>query len=424
VSLAIFIITSLLLILSIIFKPKIWKIDTYYLVALLGALAMIVFMQITPKEIYNSLFKNPLISPIKILVLFITMTFLSIVCDNLGFFNYLAYKAVRICKNNQYILFTILYLLISLVTIFTSNDIIILTFTPFIIYFTKRSGIKPIPYLVMEFTAANTASMMLLVGNPTNILLSLSNNISFMEYLKNMWLPTLITSISLYLLLILIFHKSLSDTIVVNLNEEAPKLNKLPVIISLIHLILSTVLLAISNYIDIEMYLITLTLSITLLIFLGLYILITKKEKNLLYHSFKRLPYSLIPFLISMFILVEALNINGYTEKLFNLLSKMNTTYSYGISSYLMCNVMNNIPMSVLYSNVLSYGSSAKVIYATIIGSNLGAYLTPLGALAGIMWLSILKLYDVDFNFKTFIKYGVILSIPLIIIAITILFLI
>ena len=423
-SLAIFIITSLLLILSIIFKPKIWKIDTYYLVALLGALAMIVFMQITPKEIYNSLFKNPLISPIKILVLFITMTFLSIVCDNLGFFNYLAYKAVRICKNNQYILFTILYLLISLVTIFTSNDIIILTFTPFIIYFTKRSGIKPIPYLVMEFTAANTASMMLLVGNPTNILLSLSNNISFMEYLKNMWLPTLITSISLYLLLILIFHKSLSDTIVVNLNEEAPKLNKLPVIISLIHLILSTVLLAISNYIDIEMYLITLTLSITLLIFLGLYILITKKEKNLLYHSFKRLPYSLIPFLISMFILVEALNINGYTEKLFNLLSKMNTTYSYGISSYLMCNVMNNIPMSVLYSNVLSYGSSAKVIYATIIGSNLGAYLTPLGALAGIMWLSILKLYDVDFNFKTFIKYGVILSIPLIIIAITILFLI
>ncbi len=423
-SLAIFIITSLLLILSIIFKPKIWKIDTYYLVALLGALAMIVFMQITPKEIYNSLFKNPLISPIKILVLFITMTFLSIVCDNLGFFNYLAYKAVRICKNNQYILFTILYLLISLVTIFTSNDIIILTFTPFIIYFTKRSGIKPIPYLVMEFTAANTASMMLLVGNPTNILLSLSNNISFMEYLKNMWLPTLITSISLYLLLILIFHKSLSDTIVVNLNEEAPKLNKLPVIISLIHLILSTVLLAISNYIDIEMYLITLTLSITLLIFLSLYILITKKEKNLLYHSFKRLPYSLIPFLISMFILVEALNINGYTEKLFNLLSKMNTTYSYGISSYLMCNVMNNIPMSVLYSNVLSYGSSAKAIYATIIGSNLGAYLTPLGALAGIMWLSILKLYDVDFNFKTFIKYGVILSIPLIIIAITILFLI
>ncbi len=423
-SLAIFIITSMLLILSIIFKPKIWKIDTYYLIALLGALFMILFMQITPKEIYNSLFKNPLISPIKILVLFITMTFLSIVSDNLGFFNYLTYKAVRICKNNQYILFTILYILISLVTIFTSNDIIILTFTPFIIYFTKRSGIKPIPYLVMEFTAANTASMMLLVGNPTNILLSLSNDISFMEYLKNMWLPTLVTSVSLYGLLILLFHKSLSDKIVVNLEEEAPKLNKLPVIVSILHLILSTILLAISNYIDIEMYLITLTLSITLFIFLSLYTLITKKEKKILYYSFKRLPYSLIPFLISMFILVEALNINGYTEKLFNLLSKTNETYSYGISAYLMCNVMNNIPMSVLYSNVLSYGGSIKAIYATIIGSNLGAYLTPLGALAGIMWLSILKLYDVDFNFKTFIKYGVILSIPLILIAITVLFLI
>ena len=135
-----------------------------------------------------------------------------------------------------------------------------------------------------------------------------------------------------------------------------------------------------------------------------------------------RLPYALIPFLISMFILVEALNVNGYTLKLSNLLSKINNSYSYGISSYLMCNVMNNIPMSVLYSNVLSYNASTKAIYATIIGSNIGAYLTPLGALAGIMWLNILKIYNIDFKFKHFIKYGLIISIPIILFSLTILY--
>lgn len=421
-SLIIFIITSICLICGIILKPKIYKFNTYYIIAAIGAITMIIFRQITFKEIYNSLFNNPLISPIKILVLFFSMTFLSIVCDNLGFFNFLAYKSTKICKNSQYKLFTILFILICLVTIFTSNDIIILTFTPFIIYFTKRSKINPIPYLIMEFSAANTASMMFIVGNPTNILISLSNNISFFEYLKNMWLITTLTSIFLYILLIIIFHKSLNEKIEINDLDSEPKLNKIPVIVSLLHLMVATILLAISNYINMEMYLITLIFSLSLLIFLCVYILITKKEKQVLYNTMLRLPYALIPFLISMFILVEALNVNGYTLKLSNLLSKMNNSYSYGISSYLMCNVMNNIPMSVLYSNVLSYNASTKAIYATIIGSNIGAYLTPLGALAGIMWLNILKIYNIDFKFKHFIKYGLIISIPIILFSLTILY--
>ena len=153
------------------------------------------------------------------------MTFISVVCDNLGFFNFLAYKALKLGKGSQYILFTIFFVLISIVTIFTSNDIIILTFTPFIIYFTRRSKISITPYLVMEFMAANTASMMLIVGNPTNILLSLSAGINFLEYFKNMWLTTTLTSIFLYLLLILIFHKKLSEPLQVDLESKPIKLN-------------------------------------------------------------------------------------------------------------------------------------------------------------------------------------------------------
>ncbi len=382
---------------------------------------MILFKQITFKEIYNELFKNPLISPIKILVLFFTMTFISVVCDNLGFFNFLAYKALKLGKNSQYILFTIFFILISIVTIFTSNDIIILTFTPFIIYFTKRSKINVIPYLIMEFMAANTASMMLIVGNPTNILLSLSQDISFLEYFKNMWHVTLLTSLFLYILLIIIFHKKLSEKINVDETKEPPKLNKVLTSVSLFFLLLSTALLAISNYINIEMYLITLTISVILLIFLLFYVLITKKEKQVITNSFKRLPYPLIFFLISMFILVASLNLNGYTLKLYNLLNHNPRVYTYGLSSFVLCNVMNNIPMSVLYSNVLAYGVPSKVIYATIISSNIGAYLTPLGALAGIMWMSILKIYDVDFKFKDFVKYGLI-SLPVVLFSLTMLY--
>ena len=385
---------------------------------------MIICRQISFKEIYHNVIRNSDISPIKILILFISMTFLSIICDTLGLFNYLAYKIVKLCKGGQIALFTILYFSISLITVFTSNDIVILTFTPFLIYLCKRSNINPIPYLVSEFVASNTASMALLVGNPTNILLSMANNIDFITYLRHMWYIAILTTIFMYILLLIIFYKKLKEPFNLNISDTAPTLNKIPTIISVIHLLLSTILLAISSYINIEMYLITLVLSISLLIQLTIYILITKKEKKCIKLSLKRLPYALIPFLLSMFIIVEALNINGYTSDLHNLLSKTNTTYSYGITSFITCNLMNNIPMSVLFANTLSIGASNKMIYATIIGSNLGAYLTPLGALAGIMWLTILKAYDIKFTFKDFIKYGVILSTSAILFSITLLYLI
>ena len=276
----------------------------------------------------------------------------------------------------------------------------------------------------MEFTAANTASMALIVGNPTNIVLASANSISFIEYFSIMWLVTLVTSIFLYCLLILIFRKDLAKKINVISDTNIPTLNKFLVSVSLTLLLLSTILLALSNYLNIEMYLITSILSLILLIFLLIYYFITKKEKYVLISSLKRLPYALIPFLLSMFILVGALKVNNVTNKLYELLNNKNEILTYGISSFLMCNIMNNIPMSILYSNILTLGASQKAIYATIISSNIGAYLTPLGALAGIMWMSILKMYNIDFKFSSFTKYGVIISIPVLLISLSTLFLI
>ena len=66
--------------------------------------------------------------------------------------------------------------------------------------------------------------------------------------------------------------------------------------------------------------------------------------------------------------------------------------------------------MSVLYSSVTSYASSivtTEAVYASIVGSNLGAFLTPMGALAGMMWMGLLKNHNVKFSFLKFFAYGV-----------------
>ena len=85
--------------------------------------------------------------------------------------------------------------------------------------------------------------------------------------------------------------------------------------------------------------------------------------------------------------------------------------------------------MSVMYSSVIDAAKgidslslcTPQAIYASIIGSNIGAFLTPIGALAGIMWMGILKDHEVKFNFLDFVKYGAIISIPVISIALAIL---
>ena len=76
--------------------------------------------------------------------------------------------------------------------------------------------------------------------------------------------------------------------------------------------------------------------------------------------------------------------------------------------------------MSVLFSNIINIENEALrnlAIYSTIIGSNLGAFLTPIGALAGIMFVDLVKKQDVKFSFVMFLKYGSIIMIPTLFIA-------
>ncbi len=412
---AISIITIILMMVCIIKFPKIkiknFSIDTFWIIPLISAIIILAFGLLDFNTAISGLTSSSSINPIKILVLFFSMTFLSIVLDELGFFEVLANIALKKVKQSQFALFFILYALTSILTIFTSNDIIILTFTPFIIFFSKRANINPVPYLVSEFVSANTWSMFLIIGNPTNIYLATSGNISFFEYTSKMALPTIFSGIISLGLLLLIFRKSLKAPLKIEI-EEAKIKNKFLLIVNLICLSLCTIILSISSYlpIKIEMYLVSMIFALILLVVIVIFSLI-KKNGNILATSIKRLPWTLLPFVLSMFIIVLALKETHVTNELTNIFKLGNPIFVYGIVSTLLCNFINNIPVSVLFSEVVEKGVSSQ-IYASIIGTNIGAFLTPIGALAGIMWLSILKQNNVKFNFITFTKYGALIAIP------------
>ncbi|HPS19028.1 MAG TPA: ArsB/NhaD family transporter [Bacilli bacterium] len=416
--LIIVIISILAMVLLIIFKPQLQikkiNLQTFYWPILICAIVILCFGFLDPKMAFQSLTSNASINPLKLLVIFFSLSFISIVLDETGFFSYLASLAVKNSHGSQTKLFIIFYSLVSFLTIFTSNDIIILTFTPFIIFFCKRAKINPIPYLVSEFIAANSWSLFLIIGNPTNIYLGESFDIAFFEYIKVMFLPTLFVGFTSFIILFLVFFKHLKAKISV---EDIPvdKIkNRLAMIVALVALISSMVLLAISNYLNLEMYIITLCSAVLLLMFIIIYSLV-KKERILLSSTVKRLPYSLIPFVLSMFIIVLALNAHNITEIVANFLGEKNPILTYGLSSLVACNLINNIPMTVFYQQIISVGSASirtEAIYASIIASNIGAFITPIGSLAGLMWMSLLKTYKVKFSFLRFTLYGLLIGIP------------
>ena len=68
--------------------------------------------------------------------------------------------------------------------------------------------------------------------------------------------------------------------------------------------------------------------------------------------------------------------------------------------------------MSVLFSKILAVSPSMPEIYATIVGSNLGAFITPVGALAGIMWSNLIKQNNVKLTVGKFVIYGVSIGVP------------
>lgn len=418
-------ITCFIMIAAVLFFPRIkfgkLSVASYWVVTLIGALLLLLTKTVGVKTVGAALVADNAINPIKILVLFISMTILSIFLDEFGFFKYLANATLKYAGESQTRLFVILYATVSVLTVFTSNDIIILSFTPFVCYFAKNAHINPIPYLAAEFVAANTWSMALIIGNPTNIYLVTATGGDFLSYVKVMILPTIASGLISILCLFLLFRKQLSSPIHPTPSEVKIE-DKLLLTVGIVHLAVCTLVLAIGSYLNIEMWIVSLTSVISLFVWNIAISIMRKKQPTPLVACLRRAPWELIPFVISMFIVVEALGTTGVTGKLFNMLGDNLPVWKYGISSFLAANLINNIPMSVLFSSILMNSSSnLSAVYATVVGSNLGACLTPIGALAGIMWSSILKERNLKFGYTDFLKMGITIAIPSLLAALAVL---
>lgn len=407
-------------------RGRMLTVETFWIGVTLCALLCVVTGLLPLSEALAAIRGNHRLSPAGIMILFFSMAFISIFLDHCGFFDYCARLAIRHAGTSGTRLFFSLYATVSLLTVFTSNDIVILTFTPFIYYFARDTKIDPVPYLVAEFFAANTWSMALLIGNPTNILLSGAFGIGFFEYLRVMLLPAVGAGVVNALVLCLLFRKRLRHPLVRPETDPSSAIrDRFGAAAGLVILILCILSLSIAQVLHQEMWRISLFFAVLLFLFIVSRLLFNTVrcrrlgipyDNPVLKQTAKKIPWAILPFAFSLFILVEMVEKSGISGRLAQLLlsaspgGKPEIVLLFGVVSTLAANVLNNIPMSVFFVPLLEAIPEPLLkpaVYAVITGSNLGANITPLGALAGIMWLAILKDHGFPLSFARFMRYGV-----------------
>jgi arsenical pump membrane protein len=405
------------------------RVETYFLGALLGPVLVLALGLLSWPQVLRGLNGTADLQPIGILTLFLSMVFISIFLDLTGVFEFCARLALRWAGADGRRLFFAVYLTVAALTIFTSNDIIILTFTPLVYYFARHGRLNPVPYLVAEFFAANTWSLLLPIGNPTNIVLTGAFHIPFLEYTAWMILPTLSAGLVQLAGLFWIFRRDIRHPLAHHaVGRPIEAITDRPgAVLGLLLLGLCVLALAAAPRHGIAMGSVALAAALGLLA-----VLIARRSWARLLgrdlsvhggagvrHTLGRMPWGMVPFALSMFVTVAALQQYGITPALGRFVREAGPAsagalvWIFGFASALSANLLNNIPMTLAFATMigeLSGTAQTAAVLATTIGSNLGANLTPLGALAGLLWIGILHDKGVVFRFRDFVRYGLMVT--------------
>jgi len=374
-----------------------------------------------------------------IVFLILSFAYLSISLDRSGFFEFVSFKIVLFSRGRGIQLLIFFYLLCSVLTFFTSNDIVIISMTPIILYVGKHAGIRNlIPLLISQFVAANTLSMGLYIGSPTNIVLGDATSMTFIDYFLWMFFPSVVScGVTLVMLLVAFRWFTFRGNRMVERYTVPDKArtirSSVPMWIKVGIFATCLAFLTVSSFIGVELWTICLVTAVIMLLF-DLFLLRGTEERvgSFMGSIGRRMPWPIAPFVLCFFTLVKALSRTGFTEAAAGVLvglgqgSLVKLSLVFGYVSAIAVNLMNDIPSTVFWADMVPYlreilteQEFRVTVYSLIVGVNPGCYLTLIGALAGLMWINIIKTWPGGDPGKTptgwdLTFYGIIIIVPVV----------
>ncbi len=348
---------------------------------------------------------------------FIGIIILSMVLDEIGFFEWAAIKMALFSKGNGNLMFVYILLLGAIVAAFFANDGAALILTPILL--AQMRHLKMDPVAVFAFLMAggfigDSASNPLVISNLTNIVTAGYFDIGFWEYAKNMFLPNVLSIIASISILWLFFRKDIPKYIDIENLESAESVIKNKTMFNLSWYFLA---LLMGGYFIGDAY--NLPVSVFALGGAIVFLLLANYFKAVEpVHIIKTAPWQVVWFSIGLYVVVYGLKNAGLTSYLAVIIDAM-AAYSNtlavigtGFLSAILSSFMNNMPTIMIMDIAIGQTGHTALAYANIIGCNLGPKMTPIGSLATLLWLHVLSQKGIKITWGQYMKVGLVITPP------------
>lgn len=362
---------------------------------------------------------------------FIAVIIISLLLDEAGFFEWAALHVARWGGGKGRMLFASIVLLGAAVSALFANDGAALILTPIVIAMLMALGFKDKATLAFVMAAgfiADMASLPLVVSNLVNIVSADFFKIGFSRYASVM-IPVDLAAIAATLgALMLYFRRDIPAVYDIGQLKPPRDAIKDPATFKAGFLVLALLLI---GFFALE----PLGVPVSATAALGAGVLLAIAGRGHVISTRKVLkgaPWQVVIFSLGMYLVVYGLRNAGLTDQVAGLLDYFarggvwGAAFGTGILTALLSSVMNNMPTVLVGAlSIDASGATGAVkeamIYANVIGSDLGPKITPIGSLATLLWLHVLGTKGIRISWAYYFKVGIVLTTPILLVTLAVL---
>lgn len=350
---------------------------------------------------------------------FVAIIIISLVLDEAGVFEYAAIKIARFSRGRGVYLFTLVILLGAGISAIFSNDGTALILTPIIYMLLYRANVDRkgiIPFIMATGFIADASSLPFIISNLVNIITAGYFSISFLQYAAKMLFPDMVSIASSLFFLYLFYGRHIPRTFDMSNMKDESRVIRDPLIfkLSLPIIVLLMVAYSLGGIYSIPVSIIAVPASALMLAIARL------NRKVDVVKPLREAPWQIVLFSLGMYLVVFGMGREGMTALLSGTLNSMNFLYPplrVLASGYLFAataGIMNNLPSIMLGNLALSaIHGPINLVYANVVGNDIGPKFTPIGSLATLVWIHTLnRKSGISISPGYYMKVGFLIGFP------------